>query len=222
MSSSVLLYSGGMDSHIAWEYLDRPTTLYVDLGHKYSTNEQAVVERLIPSTTLLALPAIGPTEKSDAEIPARNLLLATVAAMFGARTIWISIQKHELSIPDRSPTFLQSVSDLLTTLVGEPVVFSSPFLNMDKVEMVRWYLQKGHDIASLKRTWACYKPDKDGPCANCPACIRRLIAMRLNGIEEAWHAAALHSPTALTYLEDAKNNKWHPDRCATTIAALGE
>ena len=46
MSSSVLLFSGGLDSFIYWRLLGQPPALYVPLNHKYQALERASIARL--------------------------------------------------------------------------------------------------------------------------------------------------------------------------------
>ena len=88
----IVLYSGGMDSLIAWEMYDRPQTLYVDLGHVYREKEINAVIDTIPNTQIIKAHSIGKYEKDDAEIPNRNLILATYAALEGADDIVLVVQ----------------------------------------------------------------------------------------------------------------------------------
>jgi 7-cyano-7-deazaguanine synthase in queuosine biosynthesis len=222
---SVVLFSGGVDSFIALEYMRaqglNPDALYVHLEHKYARQEMTTVLKLIPNVKMFYLPIGSRFEQPDATIPLRNLYLAMVAANLGYDDIWIAIQKHEMSIPDREPGFMIQVQGLLTTLMKTLIYFRTPFTDMDKVDMVKWYVDKGLDIDRLKQTWACYYPDGNKPCANCPACIRRLVAFRLNGIVEDWHGMALNSPTANVYLQHAISGRYPPERAKEIVQALG-
>ena len=48
MSKDILLFSGGLDSYIAYFYLQNPTCLFIDLKHKYAEIEKRTVCRLQP------------------------------------------------------------------------------------------------------------------------------------------------------------------------------
>lgn len=221
-----LLFSGGMDSLIALRVLEArgasPTPIYVGLGHRYEQQERERALALLPNTLAITL-GIGQWELPSAEIPLRNLYLAMAAVNLGFRRIWLSVQKDEMSIPDRTPLFFSMASSVLSLLAAEPVEVGTPVADMDKVEMVRWYLGRHpsqEDRQLLVRTWACYHPWRDEPCGDCPACVRRFIAMRLNEVEEPWHYKVRGAPVARAYLAKAKSGGYSPARCAHTIAAL--
>jgi 7-cyano-7-deazaguanine synthase in queuosine biosynthesis len=138
MASDVVLFSGGMDSLIAWEYLNRPDRLYVELFHKYQTEERySIFDMNLPGTmTIMEAPFIGRFEKQDADIPLRNMYLVMMAANLGYSNIWVVVQKDEMSIPDRTPTFFSLASITLTYLMGRQIIVSTPFEKMDKSDMV--------------------------------------------------------------------------------------
>lgn len=187
-SDSVVLFSGGMDSLIAWEYLGRPDRLYVKMNHKYQDEELRQIRELsLPGKLIVAdLSELGKYEKDDAEIPLRNLYLSMIAVNLGYVDIWLSIQKDEMSIPDRTISFMNKASDLLSVLRGSIVHVRTPFEFMDKVDMVTWYIDKGKDIDVLKNTWACYFPVNGKPCGGCGACFRRYVAFKENGLDPGY------------------------------------
>jgi len=185
MKNLILLYSGGMDSYIGWEWLDRPATLYVDLGHKYREKELIAIQDTIPDTKIIKNHVIGNYEKEDAEIPNRNLLLAIYAALEGANNIAVIVQKDEMSIPDRSDMFFDATSDLLSFLNGKEIEVFSPFVSMDKTDMVEWYVHRDLPIQPLLDTVGCYS-DVDGHCGNCSACLRRFIAFKNNDLDPGY------------------------------------
>jgi len=182
---TMLLYSGGMDSYIAWHYLKKPETLYVDLGHVYRTNEIGAINNTIPSTKRIDCHIIGKYEKPDAEIPMRNLFLAMFAAAEGFDKIWLIVQRDEMSIPDRSEEFFQDSSIMLSKLMGRSILVDSPFKSIDKTEMVAWYLKNVGDVGSLLLTVGCFY-ERIGHCGNCGACFRRFVAFKNNGIDPGY------------------------------------
>ena len=48
----ILLFSGGIDSFVAWHYLNKPKTVYFNLQSRYSLREISVVKKLIPTTII--------------------------------------------------------------------------------------------------------------------------------------------------------------------------
>ena len=130
----VLLYSGGMDSLIAWEYLKRPETLYINLKHKYYKEELSSVLLTVPDTKILdSALSLGAFETAGAEIPMRNMYMAMAAASLGYEKIWLVVQKDEMSIPDRTEKFFLKASEMISFLMGKTVVVNSPFKHMDKI-----------------------------------------------------------------------------------------
>ena len=221
----VVLFSGGMDSLIAWEIVGRPAALYVDLGHKYAAVEWQRCQEIIADTQYFDLKTIGSQfEMPNAEIPLRNLYLAMVAANLGYDRIWLSVQRNEMNIPDRTPEFFSMASALLTDLKGKPISVRTPVGEIDKVEMVEWYVEHGKDVDALKRTWACYQPvtvdDHQEHCGDCPACFRRFVAMKLNGIVEDWHHKVPNTQTANEYKLRAQAGEYPEDRARQILEAL--
>lgn len=221
MTKSVLLFSGGMDSLIAFEYLNQPDTVYVDLGHRYASQEVRRAMKVLPETRYVKSRDFGSMfEKPDAEIPLRNLHLAMIAANLGYDQIWLSVQRNEMSVPDRTDQFFIDTSALLTTLSGRPIKVDTPFRDYDKVEMVAWYKHYGRNLTKLRETWACYRPTEEEHCGDCPACFRRFVAMKLNDIHEPWHWKVPLSHTADEYRKKVALGQYPEDRSAQILKAL--
>jgi len=182
----VLLYSGGMDSFIAWHYLGKPKTVFVRLGHKYQKKEFDSVFATIPDTFVTKVFPYGIFEGEDATIPARNLFLAMIGAQYGNR-IWLVVQKDETSIPDRTPKFFTDGSEILSTLLERKIELASPFWDLDKTDMVKWYLDHVGDVGSLLDTVGCYGVGgRFQHCGDCSACFRRYVALANNGIDPGY------------------------------------
>jgi 7-cyano-7-deazaguanine synthase in queuosine biosynthesis len=180
----ILLFSGGLDSYIAWHYLNKPKTLYIDLGHRYAAHELEMVNKLIPSTIIDTRLNLADWEEKDANIPLRNAFLVMIASKYDDDVVLV-VQKGEMNIPDRSMRFFNYYGDWLSYLWGDgrTVTFSTPFFNMTKTDMVRWYISAGLDTEKLISTRSCYSPG-DLPCGNCAACFRRWVAFTNNNLGE--------------------------------------
>lgn len=182
--SEALLYSGGMDSLIAWYYLDKPKTLYVDLGHKYHGKELKAMMLLPPFPIFVVEATYGRRyEKEDAHIPGRNLLLGMFAAAEGFDKIWLVAQKGEQNIPDRSPEFFEDTSRILSFHFEREIQFLNPFPDWYKHDMVKWYIDSNLSMKDLiYGSVSCYTKG-DSQCGQCASCWRKYVALAYNGIQ---------------------------------------
>lgn len=186
--SKVLLYSGGLDSFIAWHFIGKPDALYADLGHRYAKKELSAIKKTIPATTVVSIPWVGKFEREDAYIPARNLLLATLPVIAGYDEVCIVSQKDEMELPDRSPVFFEKASSLLGWLQEREVVVFTPFADVDKTDMVTWYMENVGDLEALLSTVGCYSSEK-GHCGKCQSCFRRWVALMNNDIQPGYEVS---------------------------------
>lgn len=220
----VLLFSGGVDSYIAWHYLGQPNILHVNMGTAFCELEQRANYFLVGEENRkeINMKFLSEYEKDDAEIPARNLYLALRAASEGYSKIWMVFQKDETSIPDRTKVFCEKTGELLSMLFQREIIIDSPFWNMDKEEMVRWYIENQFDVEELKKTFSCYNPLSTGdPCANCPACFRKFVALSLNGVTEAWYRRLVGSDIVSEYKARAEYGKIYSEmRNKKTLEAI--
>jgi len=208
----VLLYSGGMDSLIAWHYLGEPQCMHAEIGNRGGEVERALarvaMSELEMSMLFSRVLKMDKFEESDANIPMRNLYLSMLAVSElvskskirddeseGIEVYMIS-QLGETSTPDRSQEFMSLASSLLTMLNGGlPIKISSPFMKMTKVDMVEWYVKNVQDEQAkrLRRlTVGCFSPIWTGMkgdvilhCGECPACFRRRIAFAANDVDNS-------------------------------------
>jgi len=183
----VLMFSGGLDSTIAWFYLGQPKAVFVYLGHRYGASEyftaQALAKRLKMDLVVEKRLYLGDKETPDAYIPMRNMFLAMIGALYGDK-IYMVFQRGEQSIADRSPQFLAGASKILSFLNGYPITVESPFMNITKARMIEWYLKKGYPVDVLYKTFSCFCQDSQyAPCGECSACFRRWIAFQYNGLD---------------------------------------
>ncbi len=217
--NEVLLYSGGLDSYIAWHYLKKPRTVFFALGHKYSAWELVSVHKTIPNTMVDFSLDLGKTEQDDAFIPLRNLYLAMGGTKYGD-TINLVVQRGERDLRDRSPVFFEDVSQMLSSLSKKLIVVKTPFADITKSEMVRWYIEeyKG-DPQDLLKTRSCYST-LPGPCGRCAACFRRWVAFKNNGIEEVTIHDMTKWPGINSYLTRITKKELDEQREEETITAL--
>ena len=136
----VLLFSGGIDSYIAWHYMHYPPTVYFNLGTNYSIYEQTIVSRLIPKTIIdhsLNLRDRGHHGEDNAYIPFRNLYLALLAYKYADTIIMAGLRDDKVS--DKNPDAFKKFTDLLSEMEGKQIIVMSPFWQMTKADIVGWY-----------------------------------------------------------------------------------
>ncbi len=222
--SDILLFSGGLDSFIAYYYLNKPQTLYVDLHHKYAIKEkEAVVElsKLLKMNTIIDSSTLDLSkhEEADADIPMRNMFLAMNAAYYGDNVYVIS-QRGETSIPDRSPKFFSMASKDISFLMKKPIMVSTPFLKMTKTIMVKWYIENDYSVENLLKTVSCFSSTNGKQCGKCGSCFRRFISLEYNGIHEDYENNMLEWDQIPIYIKKMKNGEYDKQRTLETKQVL--
>jgi 7-cyano-7-deazaguanine synthase in queuosine biosynthesis len=202
----ILLFSGGIDSYVAWHYLGKPPTLYFDVCSRYSEKELIVIKKLIPNTIIDASLFLGDREVGEkAYIPFRNLFFALQATKYDDRVVIAGVADDDVS--DKNEEIFAEFSVLMTKLEGRQIEVTSPFWKMTKEDVVRWYVENVGDSEILK-TVSCYSPEEEIYCAKCPSCFRKWVALRSNGYNlpfENW-------PLMKDYLASAMADKYLPSR----------
>ena len=214
----ILLFSGGMDSFIAYHYLSKPKTLYVDLGHRYAPHEVDMVKKLIPETIIDTRLNLADWEEKDANIPLRNAFLIMIASKYDKDVVLV-VQRGEMSIPDRSPNFFNNFGKWLSFLWGSERSISTPFFHMTKTQMVAWYIQDANLKKDLLSTRSCYSPG-DLPCGACAACFRRWVAFINNGLSEEYENDITKYSGIPEYINKMKLKKYDRLRTEETFKAL--
>lgn len=177
--TTVKLVSGGVDSYIMSQEYDG-LNVYVDFGQKYATEEQNALRKLgVPFETV----NVSGGERQDGEqvyIPCRNMTLASLACtLFDADVVMLAGLRDDNCL-DKNEQEFSLMGQVLTRYAGKPVKVVSPYFDKSKGEVV--YEFRG-DKSKLKDTFSCYSPVDGRPCGNCPACLRRAIALETNGID---------------------------------------
>ena len=212
--NEILLFSGGLDSYIAWHYLGKPKTLHFMSNTKYGEEEARVVRELIPDTVFdHSLDFRGREEGEKAYIPYRNLLFACQAAKY-APIIYMAGVRDDV-VNDKNPSAFSDFSSILTRYSKNENKHSvlSPFWNSTKSEVVRWYLTSGHSAENLLKTISCYAPSEGrNYCGACPSCYRKTVALWDNGITDLYFH---NTPMVMDYYRKALRSEYYLDRCAS-------
>ena len=179
--STILCFSGGLDSLAAYYYLGRPRTVYFDYGGGYCKKELTAVKSLVPDTIIdksleLYKDAIGP----NAYIPYRNLLFALRAAKYGHNIIIAGIKDDVVA--DKSPHAFNVMTIAMQQLDTREVTVTSPFWEFTKEDIVKYLLAIPNGIAKIMQSTSCYHPTMNF-CGKCPSCFRKACAVKAFGIE---------------------------------------
>ena len=185
------MYSGGLDSVTMYHYAIKqgltPILIYVDMFHPYAEQElEAMKNRNVKVIKMDLYPQIE-HRLSNQIIPSRNLLLATIGSMFSDR-VWIGALDGEQrgKERDKSQRFFYDTTSLLTYLNNffqELTLVEAPFMNKSKKEVIEWALNNGVDEEELLNSRSCYS-NEDTECGKCLTCVKRHMALWLNGIDD--------------------------------------
>lgn len=180
----IVLVSGGVDSFVAFRFMeenaDQPVfPLYIQYGSRYQDKELEAVKRLYPNkylsidTTSLNLHQYEKGEK--AFILNRNVYLILVAANYGNKIVLGGLKDD--NVGDKSSSSFKAIQDMLNTISPErDFEIISPFWHMEKIDILKWYLDNKFPVEPLLETVSCYSPRNTNYCGECPACFRKYCA----------------------------------------------
>lgn len=222
---NVLLFSGGIDSFVAYHYIRKElgrevTPVYFDLGAPYNHREIAVVKTLLPETIIDTSLSVGDTQRGqNAFIPYRNLLLACLARKYGSN-IWIAGLKDDM-VEDKNPDAFNSMQECMN-FISKPedhARLRSPFWGATKEQVVRWWCNNfPEERDKILQTISCYDPyEPSNYCGRCPSCLRKFFALRNNGFKIEFYNQELFNE----YIDRAKRRYYPQERCDEILAQEG-
>lgn len=212
----ILLFSGGLDSYIAWHYLNYPQTVYFDLKTPYSKKEIKIVQRLIPSTVIDD--SLNLKERQTGEnayVPFRNLYLAMLAYRYSDDIVIAGLKDDYVS--DKNELAFLQFSMLLSKLENTKITVMSPFWQMTKEDIVKWYIDH-FPKENLLETVSCYSEEDTNYCGKCPSCFRKWCALKVNGFEIDFYNKKLMD----LYLKKAIRGVYDEKRNQLIIKLLGQ
>lgn len=225
--ATILLFSGGLDSFIAYHMLKERgkdvIALHVNLHLPYSNKELKAVKDLSYESRMEVLfvdcdISKWRTDEWGDTIPCRNLLLGAIGTYY-SNEIYLISQRGETSIADRTPRFFSEASEEFSKFYGQQIRFGE-VLNMTKQDMVLWYISKGYEPELLKRTVSCFNPTKTKiHCGRCPSCLRKAVALSYAGIDisDMFEHDITKYPKIKEYIKKMKEGKYEKRRTEQTL-----
>jgi len=130
----VLLFSGGLDSFIAYNYLQvegkNPVPLYVDYEGKYTSKEKDIATYVLQETKIISgmFNFFGIEKGDKAFIPNRNMYLIGAASSFSddVTTIYLAGLKDD-NVGDKCDAFYTLMGKTLSQSLGREIEVISPF-----------------------------------------------------------------------------------------------
>jgi len=173
----ILMYSGGIDSYVGYHYLNEPQTVYFNLNSKYSNKEIDAVFKQRPEIILdNNLAFLGQTEEDmNAHIPFRNLYFAMTAVAKYSDTVYICGLKDD-KMTDKNEKVFKQWSDHLSELEEREIRIESPFWEMTKEDVVKWYAEH-YNKYKLLDVVSCYSDTDEVYCGKCQCCFRKAVAL---------------------------------------------
>lgn len=174
------LISGGVDSYIMARMFPGQN-IFINFGQPYWKEELAAINK--QGLPVCVVNISGDYSLSDGIfIPNRNLAMAALVSMLhNAKTIMIAGLRDD-NCADKTSQEFERMSEILSRYAEHRVEVISPFWSKSKGEIVYDYI-KAFGKDGLQDTFSCYHPDTNGnPCGDCPACLRRTVALETNGV----------------------------------------
>lgn len=201
-NKEILCLSGGIDSFVAWHYLNKPQSIYFHTGLPHCEKELKIVHEMTNGSVLYDT-SLNFSKEKDVYIPHRNLLFASRASRY-AEKVWIVGVKDDM-VEDKTENAFNLMSLCLSTIGKEPVTVDSPFWDMTKTEVIRWYMDNiENDSGAAERVLntqsiSCYSGG-DKPCYACESCFRKACAMQNAGL----HCYFNNDDMVIKYMAKAK------------------
>ena len=206
MAVKVQLYGGGIDSVCIARLWEPDVKVYFNIGTAESALESAVARAagcVIDDRLFL-----GDQVLPNKILPARNLLLVTLASYYGNHIILGSTAGD--TTRDKDQRFCDLAQDTLTHILAHDpekalpfhthgITVVAPALRLTKTQLVEQYLLNGGDQTALLESRSCYAAG-ERECGECRSCTRKYVALRLNGIAcEAIFSTKPNLEEALAY-----------------------
>jgi 7-cyano-7-deazaguanine synthase in queuosine biosynthesis len=187
--NKILLFSGGLDSFILkriFNFSDHEC-LFVHIGTAENTIEELHINKYFPGVHI-EYTSLVVHEMPNKIIPFRNNHLALIAANY-ANNIYFGFTAGDTT-KDKDFVFKAQMECILNYFsqdvdkvhVYPPFEIKMPFKRYTKTQLVGMYLERHLPVEDLfLKSTSCYNA-QDKPCGLCRSCLRKYVALTLNGI----------------------------------------
>lgn len=162
-----------------------------ELGINHKVIDISAINQLIGGSSLTDSSidvALGHYEEANmlsTVVPNRNMILLSLAIGYAvsikAEQVYYGAHSGDHAIyPDCRPEFVEKMNDVAAIANYEKTEIFSPYLNSDKIGILKDGLKMGLDYA---KTWTCYN-GREKACGECGSCVERLEAFAENGITD--------------------------------------
>jgi len=172
----VNLVSAGIDSYIMSEEYPG-INVYVDFGQPYARQEMQALNKL--GTKYEVIQVNSTFEADGIFINNRNMTMACLASLVYNPDEILMAGLADDHCVDKTEEAFEQMSILVSRFSEHQVKIWSPYWQKTKGEIIQTFRHK----EKLINTFSCYTPVDDKPCGNCPACLRRVIALETNQID---------------------------------------
>ncbi|MFA6553278.1 MAG: 7-cyano-7-deazaguanine synthase [Patescibacteria group bacterium] len=220
---SILLFSGGPDSFIAWHYLHRPPALFINAHQSYAAKELRAV-RLLARRNRIELHEdhsfdLSRWEEKNFYIPYRNVFFSMIGSLYAPTVYLVGIKGDR--VDDNNPQATKWMSKFYAHFNTHTAVHvTSPFYSMSKSQIVAWYVRRRLPLGDLLATRSCYSKATPGQCGACPSCFRRWVAFENNGIKERYDSPPWEWLGVTGYIRKMKAGAYDRVRTRETLNAL--
>jgi 7-cyano-7-deazaguanine synthase in queuosine biosynthesis len=224
-NKTVMLFSGGLDSYLAYRIYKPDVLLYCACNHKYQARELKAIRdlKLKDQVTVDFSLDLEKWERTDAIIPLRNLLFAAVASRYGD-LIWLGALSDEINW-DKSKQFMAIASITMSHCYnpsywcdGRTIDIESPVKKFTKAQLIALALELGIKPEEWAKTVSCYS--KAGFCGECSSCFKRWVAHTLNGITEKYKVDPWKTDKARENVNKLCNRTYTGQRAIEVAVAL--
>lgn len=193
MRKKVLLFSTGLDSVCLYYLVKADVNLFIKTGTEDNNLE---LERLnkFEDITILDMSFLKDFELPNKILPYRNYFFAMVAAQYG-QEIYLGSIKGDIA-RDSNLLFAGLLEKALSYYAHGPadqvpypgdIKIHLPLKFQTKSDIVHEYIDAGYDPDMLiNHSSSCYFPEHNKECGKCKSCLRKLIALTLNGLTPAF------------------------------------
>jgi len=223
-NKNILLFSGGLDSFIAWHYLNYPPVLFMNAGQSYAKKELETVEYFAQKYKKMKLEInnsldLSQWEEKNYYIPYRNVLFSMIGSLYASKIYLVGIKGD--SVDDNNPIATKLMSEFFINFnYNKNIIVTSPFYQKSKSQIVRWYLKQKLPIQELLKTRSCYNKDSQGQCGKCGSCFRRWVALENNNIKEKYDSPPWEWVEVKNYIRKMRAGLYDKERTEETLYAL--